>query len=274
MGNKFFIGFTNYVTAFHDSSFWSAMDRVLYYGVVQVTSMIVLALALSLILDSPVARFKTLFRLIYFMPYAVPGVVATIMWGFLYSPTMDSTILNFLGGGAAHPFNPTNSGTLLYSIINIVLWEIVGYNMTLYYAALTGIPLELYDAAKIDGCGEFRLAVSIKLPMLRPMIIMTVVLSIIGALQLFNEPFFLSQIVPISLQYTPNSTIYYNAFTFGNIPYAATLSMILGFISIIASVSFMLITRSIGSRSSRRNKPTSPQTRVTTQTIQMGGTPQ
>jgi len=249
MGNQFFIGFTNYLSAFNDSNFWSSLGRVLYYGVVQVTAMIALSLLLALILDSPIARFKTLFRLLYFLPYAVPGVVATIMWGFLYSPTMDSSLLNFLGGGSAHPLDPTSTGTLLYAIINIVLWEITGYNMTLYYAALTGISLDLYDAAKIDGCGEMRIALFIKLPLLRPMITMTLVLSIIGALQLFNEPFFLSQLVPISLDYTPNSEIYNTAFTFGNIPYAATLSMILGLISIIGSVSFILITRRLSSDS-------------------------
>ena len=258
MGVKFFVGLQNYVSAMHDANFWSALDRVLYYGVVQVTLMIVISLALALLLDSPVARFKTLFRLLYFLPYAVPGVVATIMWGFLYSPNMDSTLLNFLGGGAAHPFNPTSSGNLLYGIINIVLWEITGYNMTLYYAALTGIPLDLYDAAKIDGCGEWRVALHVKLPMLRPMVVMTIVLSIIGALQLFNEPFFLSQIVPVSLDYTPNSEIYNTAFTFGNIPYAATLSMILGIISIVASIAFMLISRRIGTgtgvRKARKRK--------------------
>lgn len=253
MGNQFFIGFTNYMSALADTNFWVSIERVLYYGVVQVTLMIIISLVLALVLDSPAARFKTLFRLMYFLPYAVPGVVATIMWGFLYSPNMDSTLLNFLGGSAAHPLDPTSTGTLLYAIINIVLWEITGYNMTLYYAALTGIPLELYDAAKIDGCGEWRTAIYVKLPMLRPMITMTIVLSIIGALQLFNEPFFLSQLVPVSLDYTPNSEIYNTAFSFGNIPYAATLSMILGLISIVASISFMLVSRRLSSDRPQRN---------------------
>ena len=270
-GTQFFVGLTNYIDAFQDPNFWPAVGRVLFFGVVEVTCMIVLALAFALLLDGPLARFKTLFRLVYFLPYAVPAVVATIMWGFLYSTTMDSQFLNFLGGGAAHPFNPTGTGTLLYAIVNIVLWEFVGYNMTLYYAALTGIPLDLYDGAKIDGANEWRMAWNIKLPMIRPMVIMTVVLSIVGALQLFNEPFFLSQLVPISLDYTPNSEIYYSAFTFENIPYAATLSMILGFICIALAVTFMLIVRRAGRRQIGFREEGIPEDRAGRDTVAMGG---
>ncbi|MCL6443958.1 MAG: sugar ABC transporter permease [Alicyclobacillus sp.] len=250
MGQLVFVGIQNYITAFQDSQFWEGLRRVLFFGVVEVTCMVVISLTLALLLDTPYAKAKNFFRLLYFLPYAVPGVVATIMWGFLYTPNVDP-ILSILGGGPQHPLNPTAGGTLLYAIINIVLWEAAGYNMTLYSSALTSVPLELYDAARIDGCSELGMVLHVKLPLIRQTIIMTLVLSIIGAMQLFNEPFLLSQLVPIPLAYTPNSEIYNMAFTVGSIPYSATLSVVLGGISIIATVGFLVAVRIIGQRRER-----------------------
>ena len=83
MGTTVFAGLQNYSTALHDSGFWSSMVRVAYFGLVQVTIMLLLSLSLALLLDSPWVRFETVWRLIYILPYAVPGVVAGLMWGFL-----------------------------------------------------------------------------------------------------------------------------------------------------------------------------------------------
>jgi multiple sugar transport system permease protein len=88
-GSNHFVGLQNYMTAWQDNSFWYVIERVAYYGVVQVVIMLVLALVLALFLDSRYVKSKTLFRIIYFLPYAVPGVIAAIMWGFLYSPDLN-----------------------------------------------------------------------------------------------------------------------------------------------------------------------------------------
>ena len=90
-GSYHFVGLANYFTAWQDSSFWDAVYRVAYYGVVQVTIMLVLALILALFLDSPYVKSKAFFRVIYFLPYAVPGVIAAIMWGFLRVRVLFST---------------------------------------------------------------------------------------------------------------------------------------------------------------------------------------
>lgn len=236
MGTTVFAGLQNYNTALHDSGFWTSMARVAYFGLVQVTIMLLLSLSLALLLDSPWVRFETVWRLIYILPYAVPGVVAGLMWGFLFAPGMDP-LLNL-----TH-FAPLSSSYILYTIMFIVTWEWAGYNMTLYVSSLTSIPLDLYDAAKIDGCTEWQLAWRIKIPLLRPTIIMTGVLSIVGSLQLFNEPFILSNLTAIPANYTPNMDIYNYAFSFNIIPYSATLSVILAVITISASVLFLRLTR-------------------------------
>ncbi|ULT56850.1 sugar ABC transporter permease [Neobacillus drentensis] len=255
-GKYHFVGLTNYLTAWEDKSFWYAVYRVAYYGVVQVTIMLVLALVLALFLDSRFVKNKAVFRVIYFLPYAVPGVIAAIMWGFLYSPDLNPilSIFGIFTGGK--PLNLLDSGTVLYGIMNMATWAWTGYNMTIYFASLTSIPIELYDAAKIDGCNEFQTAWHIKLPLLKQVIIMTTVLSIIGSLQLFNEPYVLSSLTSIPATFTPNMDIYNMAFAYGNFTYSATLSITLVLITFIASLLFMYATseRTTAKKKKIRNK--------------------
>lgn len=233
MGILHFVGFQNYIYAFQDSEFWRSILRVIYYGVLQAIIMIGLAILLTLILDTPYAKGKSFFRLIFFLPYAVPGVLAAIMWGFLYS-TKINPLLSLIH------FQPLSSGVMIYSILNITVWEWVGYNMTIYVASLTGQSRDLFEAARIDGCGEWKLAWKVKLPLLRPTIGMTVLLSMIGSVQLFNEPFILSSLTAISPTFTPNIAIYNTAIGNANEPYGAALAVLLGVITI--GLSFICLT--------------------------------
>ncbi|SIS74875.1 MULTISPECIES: carbohydrate ABC transporter permease [Alicyclobacillus] len=240
-GQPIFVGFRNYINAFQDAAFWASVVNVIRYAILQGVIMIALSLILALVLDTRYAKAKSFFRLVYFLPYAVPGVFASIMWGFLYSKPLDPLL-------QAVRFDPLSSGALLYSIINIATWEWAGYNMTLYAASLTGVSADLYEAAIVDGCNEFQLAWHIKLPLLRPTILMTVILSFIGSMQLFNEPFLLSALTPISQTFTPNMDIYAMAFNLTNLPYAATLAVLLGAITIFISACVMVATRILGRR--------------------------
>lgn len=242
-GPRRFVGLTNYVTAIHDQQFWQAVGRVAYYGIVQVSIMLAAALLIALLLDSPFVKGKTVFRLIYFLPYAVPGVIAALMWGFLYSSQLDPllNVLRIFNGG--NQVDVLASNHILYSIMNMATWEWVGYNMTIYIANLTSIPYELYDAAKIDGCNEVQIALHVKLPLLAPTISLTTVLSIVGSLQLFNEPYILGSLTSIPSSFTPNMDIYNMAFSFGNFNYSAALSIMLALITVVATALFMLVTR-------------------------------
>ncbi len=242
MGANQFVGLNNYLIALTDSEFWHSITTVLYFGVLQAVSVLLVGLILALFLDSSLVKGKAFFRLVYFLPYAVPGVIAALMWGFLYSPQLDPLLRVFSLFDAGKPVNVLSSSSLLYSIVNIVTWEWAGYNMTLYFAALTALPIELYEAAKIDGCNEWRLAVLIKVPLLRPMILFTSILSIIGSMQLFNEPFILSNLTAVPPNYTPNLYIYNMAFSYGNLNYSAALSFLLAFVTFVASMLFLYFT--------------------------------
>jgi multiple sugar transport system permease protein len=245
----------NYKTVLSEGGFWQSIGRVAYIGVIQITVIIVFALVLALLLDSPFCRGKRVFTLIFFLPYAIPGVVASIMWGFLLSPSVDNLV-------QSTKLDPLGPNLVLYSIILIVVWEFVGYNMVIYRTALTSISFEVIEAARMDGCSELQLARHIKLPLLRRMIIFTSILSIIGTLQLFNEPEILSEITTISPTYTPNLSIYNEAFAFTNIPFAATESIILLIIIVGATFAFFTVARQRPGRRSMgpAGRPGAPRT--------------
>jgi multiple sugar transport system permease protein len=227
-GGTAFVGFDNYVRLVGDGRFWSGFLRVLVFLVVQVPIMLVLALVAALAIDSARLHAAGFFRIVLFLPYAVPAVVATLMWGFMYGT-------NF---GLAADFNdlfgteirPLSLNWALASLGNIVTWEFVGYNMIIFYAALRVIANELYEAAAIDGAGPFRTIFSIKLPALRGAIVIATIFSIIGSFQLFNEPNILRALIPnvLTTDYTPNMYAFYLSFGGQEYNYAATVAIVMG----------------------------------------------
>ncbi|TLS47206.1 sugar ABC transporter permease [Streptomyces montanus] len=241
IGGTTFVGLENYVTAVKDPLLAQGVVRVAKFFVIQVPVMLVLALLFALALDSGLLRLARVIRLGIFVPYAVPSVVATLMWGYLYGPDfgpfaqlsrkLDLPIPHFL-----------SDGWMLGSLANVVTWEFVGYNMIILFAALRTIPHELYEAAAMDGAGAWRTAWSIKLPALRPALLLTLLFSVIGSFQLFNEPVLLQRIAPdvIDSSYTANFYAYSLAFTGQQVNYAATVSFLLGLVIVIVSYSILL----------------------------------
>jgi multiple sugar transport system permease protein len=237
IGGQTFAGFDNYIRAFSDPRFLSGVGRMVFFLLVQVPIMISLALFLALALDSGRARGAKFARLAIFIPYAVPGVVATLMWGYLYGNDFGpiAQTMRFFGLDAPNLLAPDR---VLGSMMNIVSWEFVGYNMIIMYAALRSIPEELYEAAEIDGASQIRIARSIKIPAIKPAILLTVIFSIIGTFQLFNEPQLLSRIAPNAIDnaFTPNLYAYNLAFVSREVNYAATIAFTLGFVIMIVSL--------------------------------------
>ncbi|MDK1344727.1 sugar ABC transporter permease [Streptomyces sp. 378] len=241
IGGTAFVGLDNYAQALSDPQFLHGIGRVALFFAIQVPVMLLLALVFALALDSGLLRLARVVRLGIFVPYAVPSVVATLMWGYLYGP--DFGPFAQLGRGLGLPVPDfLSDGWMLGSLANIVTWEFVGYNMIILYAALRTVPEELYEAAAMDGAGAWRIARSIKLPALRPALMLTLLFSVIGSFQLFNEPKLLMTIAPdvINSAYTANLYAYTLAFTGQQVNYAATVSFLLGLIIVIASYAVLL----------------------------------
>ncbi len=238
-----FNGFGNFGDVLHDGAFYSGVGRVLLYGVVQVPVMLGVAFVLALLMDSTVIRFKNFFRLAFFVPYAIPGVVGALLWTFLYDPQF-SPIVALLHHLGLTSFDFLGENTILWSIANIVTWEWTGYNMIIIFAALQAIPGEVYEAARMDGCTGLGMARYIKTPMVAPALVLTCVLSIIGTLQTFTEPQVLSGISNnISSSYMPNVYAYNQAFNANNYYYAATLAVVLALVTFVFSFGFLRLTQ-------------------------------
>ncbi|HET6709903.1 sugar ABC transporter permease [Amycolatopsis sp.] len=230
-GGTVFVGADNYIQVFGDPKFWEAFRRVLVFLAVQVPIMLVLALIAALAIDSARLHASGFFRIVIFLPYAVPAVVASLMWGFIYGDHFGlAADLNHLLGTTIQPLSPS---WLLTSIGNIVTWEFVGYNMLIFYSALKVIPKELFEAAAIDGAGTFRTILSVKLPAIRGSIVIATIFSIIGSFQLFNEPNIMRNLVPntIGTFYTPNMYAYTLSFNGQQYNYSATVAIVMGVIT-------------------------------------------
>lgn len=222
-----FIGFDNYVSALTDPEFLAGLGRVFAYGAIAIPSVLGLALLFALLLDTPRVRLQGFARTAIFVPYAVPGVIASLLWGFLYLPS--TSPMNFiarqLGAGPLDFFSPP---VLFFSLANIALWSGVGFNMIIIYTSLRSVPTEIYEAARIDGASELQIALRIKVPLVTPALVLTGLFSVIGTLQLYSEPATLRPMTTtISSTWVPLMKIYQEAFMNDNLGGAAAASVVL-----------------------------------------------
>ena len=243
IGGTRFVGLENYVRAATDPEFLAGLGRVGLFLVIQVPVMLLLALFVALAIDSRRVWWPKLFRLGVFVPYAVPSVVGALMWGFLYGGQFGLTgqVADAFGVDPPDLLGPT---LMLPSLANIVTWQFVGYNMLILYAALRAVPQDLYDAAEVDGAGEFRKVWSVKLPALGPALLLATIFSVIGSFQLFTEPNVLSDLAPavITTSYTPNLYAYNLAFNGQLFDYSAAISVMLGLVTIVIAYVVQLTT--------------------------------
>lgn len=244
IGGNVFTGFANYTRLFHDEKFWSSVVRVALFTIIQVPVMLFLSAAMALILDSMKLHGTKFFRISTFLPYAVPAVVSTMIWGFVYSAQYG--LVGSFNAFAGTSFDVLSPSVLLFSLGNIVTWEYTGYNMLIFYSSLSTVPHSLYEAASIDGASEWKIIRSIKLPELRGSLAITVIFSIIGSFQLFNEPSVLQNIVPsngINSYYTPNLYAYNLSFTGNESNYSAALAIVMAIITMI--IAYMVQMKSM-----------------------------
>ncbi|MCI1805320.1 carbohydrate ABC transporter permease [Bifidobacterium psychraerophilum] len=241
IGGTVFVGFANYARLFADVQFWDSVRRVALFTVVQVPIMLFLAAAMALALDSMKLHGSKFFRISTFLPYAVPAVVSTLIWGFVYGAKYG--LVGSLNGLLGTDLDVLAPSVLLAAIGNIVTWEFTGYNMLIFYSSLSTIPHSLYEAAAIDGAGEWQIVRRIKLPELKGSLAITVIFSIIGSFQLFNEPSILQNMVPgnaVTTYYTPNMYAYNLSFSGNQSNYAAALAIVMAVITMAIAYAVQL----------------------------------
>jgi multiple sugar transport system permease protein len=247
VGGTVFSGLDNYATVLQSSQFWDGVVRVLLFGIIQVPLTLVIAFFFAAIFDSGVVRFHKFFRTVFFMPFAVPGVVAAVMWSFLLLPGFGpySKLLQTIGLGNVNFFS---SQLILPTIILIVIWEWTGYNMTILYTSLKAVPREVTEAAVLEGASLWRIIVTIKLPMVMPSVVMLAFLNTVGALQLFTEPSILAAFQPqaVSFGFTPSLFVYNTAVGSGEFNLGAAAAVVLALLIGVISLLGFLVRRRNG----------------------------
>ncbi|MFE5589126.1 carbohydrate ABC transporter permease [Streptomyces sp. NPDC056549] len=237
-----FAGLANFADALHDSDFTASLGRVALLGLVQVPVMLGIALLLALLLDSRSARLKKTFRLIYFLPYALPGAIAAVMWSFLLVKDLSPFTEPLSAIGVDVDF--LSAGWIPVSIGNMITWGWTGYNMLIIYSALQALPGEVVEAATLDNCTGWRLAWYVKIPMIRPALILTTVFSIIGTAQLYTEPAVLAaaRIPGASNKFSPimNTTLTASQ---ADMNLAAAESVLLALVTLVLSFGLLKFTQ-------------------------------
>ncbi|MFJ9694789.1 carbohydrate ABC transporter permease [Kitasatospora sp. NPDC101183] len=238
-------GLDNYRRLLDDPLFWTALRNTGEILLVQVPLMLGLALLTAVGINSLFVRGRTVWRLGVFMP-SVTGLVATgVMFAYLLKT--DDGVVNRLLSAVGLP-SVDWMGQPFWARMAVVLvltWHYTGYNAVIYLAGLQSIPAELYEAAMVDGAGPIRRFVSITVPALRPLLLFTVVLSTIGTLQLFDEPYVLTGGGPDNATLTVSMYLYQNGFRYFDFGYASAVAYAL---TLIVSVLGAAQMRLMGER--------------------------
>lgn len=249
VGGVEFVGIQNYKDTLTDPIFLDGVKRVFVFGIIQIPIMLGLSTIGALTIDAIQTKLSRIFRLIAFMPYAVPGVVAALMWGFLYSKSFGPFVGIFESLGAKD-FNFFVPSVFIYSMANIITWAWTGYNMIIIYSALQGLPREIYEAAIVDGASQVQIAIKVKLPAIKNAILLTLIFTIIGTMQIFTEPKVLARYTnAVSLGYTPNIYSFNLAFSQSQFNYSAAVSFTLAIVVFVITAIVLTITRKKGRNS-------------------------
>jgi multiple sugar transport system permease protein len=238
-----FAGFHDYARALSDPRFLDGLGRVLLYAVIDVPLMMGVALGLALLLDSALATARRFFQALLLLPHFVPGLIAALVWVYLYTPGLSPLSSWFAAIGLHIDF--FSSGSVLGSIVNISLWQWIGYNSVLLYVALQSVSPSVLEAARLDGAGEIRTAWSVKVPHIRPALVVSGLFTIIGSLQLFTEPKILQGGAgsAVTSSWTPNLLAFSEAFNSNDYSYAAAISLLL---AAVAGVLSLLAMKLVG----------------------------
>jgi ABC-type sugar transport system permease subunit len=231
------VGLDNYAKLLNDAKFWKSLGNTVYFVVVGVPLTLALGLVIANALSRGITRFRTAFRVGYYLPVITSIVAIAVVWRFLLNPDVGLINLLLAKIGINGP-NWLASPTLaMPSIIAMAVWRNVGFAMVVFVAGMQAIPATLYEAAAIDGAGRWQSFRYVTLPMLRPTILFMLVITTIGYLQLFEEPFVMTDGGPLDATLSVTMYMYQQGFEFFHQGYAAAIAYVL--FVIVAIVAFL-----------------------------------
>lgn len=193
LGSMHFLGFQNYINLLRDALFWKAFSNTIVIGIIAHIPILLGGLILAYLLNSKLVKGQNVFKTIYFMPMVTSSVAITIIFMNLFGNNygLANYILSFFGHDAINWLGGDGS-YIKVAVIIMFVWKWVGWNMVIYLAGMQGISKDIYEAAKIDGASHTRVIFNIVIPLLKPIILFTLLQSTIGMFNLFTEPFVLT----------------------------------------------------------------------------------
>ena len=223
--NVNFVGVENYINLFNDPRFITALSNTAVFVIAGVPLTIVLALLVALALNNGINKFRTVFRVGYYAPVVTSIVAIAIVWKFILQP--DGLLNGFLAiFGISGPNWLENTTFALPSLIAMAIWRNIGTLMVIFLAGLQGVSQEQLEAAMMDGAGPVKRFFNVVVPALRPTLLFAAVITGIGFLQFFEEPFVMTRGGPLDA--TLSTAMYtFNQFGFGNYSYASAASYVL-----------------------------------------------
>lgn len=219
-----FIGINNYARLIHDPKFLQAAFNTAYFVVVGVVLNLALGLAAAVALNRGISRFRALFRVGYYLPVVTSIVAIAVIWRFLFNSDFGLVNGALSAFGIKGPDWLGNPTLAMPVIIAMAVWRNFGNAMIIFLAGLQGIPNDLYEAARIDGANRWQEFRSVTLPMLRPTFLFLTVITTVGFLQVFEEPFVMTQGGPLNKTLSVSMYVYQQGFNFFHQGYASAIA--------------------------------------------------
>jgi ABC-type sugar transport system permease subunit len=232
-----FVGLKNYIDLLGDAKFWTSLLNTFYFVVVGVPLTLALGLLIANALNRGVTRFRTAFRVGYYLPVITSIVAIAVVWRFLLNPDVGLVNMLLRSVGINGPAWLADPVLAMPSIIAMAVWRNLGFAMVVFLAGLQAIPASLYEAASIDGAGRWQAFRFVTIPMLKPTILFMTVITTIGYLQLFEEPFVMTNGGPLDKTLSVTMYMYQQGFTFFHQGYASAVAYVL--FVIVAIVAFL-----------------------------------
>lgn len=223
------IGLDNYARLIKDPVFYKALWNVLRYTFWTCLILIPFPMLVAIVMNHKGTPFKSFFRSLYFMPVLTSSVIIGIVFKFAFSKQPTGVFNTFLSHFGVEPINWLNgSSTGMFALIIICVWRWLGVNMIYFLSGLQGIPIELYESADVDGASTFQKFKSITVPLLKPITVYVLTISILAGFSLFNESYvYWGTASPNNIGTTLVTMIYKFAFEQGDYGYACALGVVM-----------------------------------------------
>ncbi|HET7330315.1 sugar ABC transporter permease [Dyella sp.] len=239
--NLRFVALANYWALLHRPLFWTALGHTVYFVAVGVPLSMLISLCAALLLHSPLARCKAFFRTALFAPVVTTVVAVAVVWRYLFS-TKYGLVNVALGWIGIHPIDWLGDPHwAMPAIILFAAWKNFGYNMIILLAGLQAIPVELYEAARIDGASAWRQFRHITLPMLAPTLLMVGILTVSGYFQLFAEPYVITEGGPLQSTVSVLYLMYNDGFQWWNLGSASAIAFLLFLIMFVVTAGMLRV---------------------------------